>query len=339
MKNRAFGRNTFYIMTIFVLLSSFSYAIGDRDEPNITTKLTTIVQLGQEKNALEEISKRVEIKKRELLKTQKSDTIKYTTLYDTIAQLLLVKNQLLIEIGREDEEYSSEVCNFVLDYQDVEFLKTEFYKTPFHDDIATTLSNIAALYSVCHPPMAERYLNSLLKIKEHIYGKKSAEAAIVYDLLGDHYRLVMANFVHAIRSYKKANLIREQLYGLNDIRVTQNYHRLAISLFYHGQKSQAKKLIVKSLHIYKSDKNLSQLSLAKVLMQSVDFYDMLGEYSHSLAYLKEAEEILVSLKREKSPEMIALCEKTSNIYLNQGDEKASQEYLKKASLLKEKKRR
>ena len=242
-------------------------------------------------------------------------------------------------IGKEDEINRDEICNFILEYEEVEFIKTGFYQTPFHDSVARTVHNIASLYEICHPPMAEKYLNSLLKIKENIYGKESAEVAAAYDLLSDYYRLAMAEFSKAIAGYQKAKKIREKLYGVDDLRVTQNYNRLAISLFCHGEKAQAQKLIAESLRMHKTDKNLSQLALAKVLIGSADFYVMTGDESRSLRYLKEAEKLLYQIPKEKSSEMMELYRRISNLYFNLGDEKASQKYTKKASLLKEQNRR
>ena len=336
MKNRTY----FYISGIlFLFLSCFSYASEEINYHNSPTDITTMIKNGKNQNALNSINKRVKTLKRDLLTVKKANTPEYTTLYDDIAELSIVKYELLMAIGKEDEINRDEICNFILEYEEVEFIKTGFYKTPFHESVARTVRNIASLYKICHPPMAERYLNSLLKIKEHIYGKESAEVATVYDLLGDYYRLSMAEFSKAIAGYQKAKKIREKLYGVDDLRVTQNYNRLAISLFYHGEKSQSQKLIAKSLHIHKRDKNLSQLALAKVLIGSADFYVMTGEESRSLGYLKEAEKLLYQIPKEKSLEMMELYHRVSNLYLNLGDEKASQEYAKKVSLLKEQNRR
>ncbi len=59
------------------------------------------------------------------------------------------------------------------------------------DEVAKTLQNIVLLFEQCHPPMAEKYLQSILQIKEHIYLKESAEVAKAHDMLGDHYRFSM----------------------------------------------------------------------------------------------------------------------------------------------------
>ena len=107
-------------------------------------------------------------------KTNKSHTLEYMSLFDAIAELTISKNKLLLNIGKSDDIDTDKTCELAFQYEEIEFIKTEYYKTPFHDDVARTLNNLALLYQQCYPPMAEKYLISILKIKEHIYGKESS---------------------------------------------------------------------------------------------------------------------------------------------------------------------
>jgi tetratricopeptide (TPR) repeat protein len=183
------------------------------------------------------------IKKKQatLLKTQKSDTAEYMSLYDDIAELTISKNALLYKMDRANDIDADKTCDLALDYAEVEFIKTQYYKTPFHDEVAKTLENIASLYERCHPPMAERYLKPIIKIKEHIYTKESVEVAKAHDALGDYYYSFMSNFKKAIKEYEEAKRIREKLYGTNDPRTAENYELLALSLYYHGGNDNVSK--------------------------------------------------------------------------------------------------
>ena len=207
------------LILIFLLTSNIFSNVTSKDLHNI-----------QQNNIEDNIKKKQAI----LLKTQKSDTTKYMSLYDDIVELTISKNKLLLEMDRVDDIDTDKTCELAMNYGEVEFIKTEYYKTPFHDEVAKTLQNIASLYEQCHPPMAGKYLKSIIKIKERIYLRESAEVAKALDVLGNYYRIYMADFQKAIKAYEVARRIREKLYGVEDLRSTENYESLALSIYYHG---------------------------------------------------------------------------------------------------------
>ncbi len=288
----------FYTFGILLLLLDFSYAKESAGQYNTSSKINILIENGEQNNAMVLIDQTLRKKKSDLLKTTKRDVLKYTFLYDEISRLIIVKNKLLMEMEKEDEINTDKICNFILDYEEVEFIKTQFYKTPFHDDVAKTVQNIASLYELCHPPMAEKYLNSVLKIKEHIYSKESIQAAGVHDALGDYYRLAMANFQEAIRHYEKANKIREELFGKNDPRITENYSILATSIFYHGDSMRkAKKLLLQSITIRENSPINTEFPLYQAYMDVGMFYSMVGNYARSIDTLIKAKETFVGKKK------------------------------------------
>ena len=297
----------FYTFGILLVLLNFSYAKENERQYDIPANISILIENGGQNNAMVLINQTLEKKKSDLLKTTKRDVLQYTSLYDEISRLIIVKNRLLMEMEKEDEVNTDEICNFILDYEEVEFIKTQFYKTPFHDSVAKTVQNIASLYELCHPPMAEKYLNSVLKIKEHIYSKGSINAAGAHDALGDYHRLAMANFQEAISHYEKANKIREDLFGKSDPRITENYSRLAICIFYHGDPMhKAEKLLLQSITIRKNSPINTEFPLYQAYMVAGMYYSMVGNYVRSIATLMEAKDTFVG--KQKSDYAIILRE-------------------------------
>jgi len=270
------------------------------------------------------------LKKKQLIlqKTQKNHTTEYISLYDEIAELSISKNKLLLEMDRIDDIDTDKTCDLALKYGEIEFIKTEYYKTPFHDEVAKTLENIAVLLEQCHPPMAGKYLNSVLQIKEHIYGKESAEAAKAHDAVGDYYRIYMTDFKESIKQYERAKSIREKLYGMKDPRVTENYERLAVSLYYHGDKSkQAKKLLLDSINIRKNASSNKDFPLYIAYMDLGIYYSMKDEYTKSIEYLQKA---LKVFQGRVNSNYIVIISELSQIYLNQDDLSNALKYAEEA---------
>ena len=266
---------------------------------------------------LHNIDNMIKKKQAKLLKTQKSDTTQYMSLYDDIAELTISKNKLLGELNRFDDIDTDKTCDLALNYGEVEFIKTQYYKTPFHDEVAKTLENIASLFEQCHPPMAKKYLQSVLQIKEHIYLKESAEVAKAHDMLGDHYRFSMANFKKAISEYKKAKKIREKLYGMKDPKITENYERLAFSLYYHEDKmNRAEKLLLNSIEIRENAFPNMDFPLYAAYMDIGFYYSLKNEYDKSIDYLQKA---LKSFQGKVNSSYIVILSELSQIYLNQDD--------------------
>lgn len=288
----------FYTFGILLLLLNFSYAKESKGQYNIPANISTLIENGEQENAMVLIDQTLEKKKSDLLKTTKRDVLKYTFLYDEISRLIIMKNKLLMAMEKEDEVNTDKICNFILDYEEVEFIKTQFYKTPFHDDVAKTVQNIASLYELCYPPMAGKYLNSVLKIKENIYSKESIQAAGAHDALGDYYRLAMANFQEAISHYEKANKIREDLFGKGDPRITENYSRLATCIFYHGDPMhKAEKLLLQSIVLRKESSPDVNLPLYRAYMDAGTYYFQRGESAKHIEYYKKAKKTFSGEKK------------------------------------------
>lgn len=288
----------FYMFGILLLLLNFSYAKEDERQYNIPASISTLIENAEQDNAMVLIDQTLEKKKSNLLKTTKKDVLKYIFLYDEISRLIIMKNKLLMEMEKENEVNTDKVCNFILDYEEVEFIKTQFYKTPFHDSVAETVQNIASLYELCHPPMAEKYLKSVLQIKENIYSKESIQAAGAHDALGDYYRLAMANFQEAISHYEDANKIREDLFGKSDPRITENYSRLATCIFYHGDPMhKAEKLLLQSIVLRKESSSDVNFPLYRAYMDAGMYYSMVGNYTRSIITLIEAKVTFVGKQK------------------------------------------
>ncbi len=326
------GAKMFYIRItqpfILVLISLFftvAYSqTVSKEAFNIHQDTSPLLNNNKNQSSISHINDMLKKKQSMLLKTEKSHTIQYISLYDDIAELTISKNKLLLEMDRSEEINTDQICNFILDYEEVEFIKTQFYKTPFHDDVAKTVQNIASLYELCYPPMAGKYLKSVLRIKENIYGKGSVEAAKAHDMLGDHYRFSMADFKESIKQYEKAKKIRENIFGIKDPRVTENYEKLAISLFYHGDKvGEAEKLLHNAIDIRKNAPSTKDFPLYVAYMDLGIYYSMKDEYGKSIEYLQKA---LKSFEGKANSHYIVIVSELSQIYLNQDDLRKAQKY-------------
>ena len=279
------------VILVFALILFFSNTTYGRIASKEPKSLTGTISLQNKtkQKTLDKIDQMI-IEKRSILKTtQKSDTLHYISLYDKIVELTILKNRLLTETDRVNLVDNDQTCDLASSYEEVEFIKTEYYKTPFNENVARTLKNIAMLYEQCHPPMAEQYLKSYLKIKEHLYSRESKEAAEAHDLLGDYYRISLAHFEKAVEEYKKAIDIRKKLYGNDDIRITENFGRLALSLYFHGDKKcQAEQLLMKSIKLRKKDARNPRLPLYRAYMIMGYYLYLKDEKDKCLNYYQKA---------------------------------------------------
>jgi hypothetical protein len=277
---------------------------------------------------IDRIDKAIEKKQAAVLKLKKSDAMRYASLNDEIAELMISKINLLSEMDKFEDIDSEVVCDFALRYESVEFIKTQFYKTPFHDDVAKTLRYLAQLYTQCQPREAGKFLVSNLMIKENIYSKDSAEAAEALDLLADHHRFAMADFEKSIGLYRKAKGIREKLYGVHDPRTTGNNFRLAVSIFYHQDgKQEAEKLLLSSIDIRKNAPAHKDFSLFSAYMGMGIYYGMINAHSNGIHYLQKALDVF---EGKLTSEYIMVLDELSLIYLDKDDFQKSLSYAKVA---------
>ena len=292
------------ILSSLILLSNVAY--GDTiSKESITENQRTVGRMD------DIIQKRRVL----LLKTRKSNVARYASLYDDVAKLTISKNNLLINMDKAEDIDTDVTCKFALEYEEVEFVKTQFYKTPFHDEVAKTLQNIATLYEQCEPSMAEKYLKSILKIKESLYSRESAEVAKALDELGDYYRIFMADFKRAIVKYEESKSVREKLYGLKDPKITENYERLALSLYYHGDKTDgAEKLLLQSINVIENAPSNKAFPLYVAYMDMGIHYSMEDEYPNSIIYLEKA---LKEFQGKANNNYIVIVSELSQNYLNQ----------------------
>lgn len=279
-------------------------------------------------DSINHLESQIKTKKNRLLKTDRSNVVEYISLYDEIAELTIDKNNFLLHLDRVDEIDTDETCDLALSYEEVEFMKTQYYKTPFHGEVAKTLHNLTSLYQQCHPPMAEQQLVPLLKIQEHIYTKKSVEVADTHDLIADYYRIYMANFKKAIQKYEVAKSIRENIFGMDDPRVTQNYANLALSLYYHGDKlNKAEKLLLDSIEIHKNSPASKEFPLYNAYADLGIYYSIKNKYEKSNVYLHKALEVF---NGKVDLDYIVIISELAQNYLNKNDLDSALKYADKA---------
>lgn len=247
---------------------------------------------------------------------------------DLKAEKIINRAQKLEVTGELNEEESTKICEFALTYGRTEGIKTQIYKTPFHDDIALTLQNLASLYTFCHPPLAGKYLPAVLKIKEHLYGTESENAAEAHDALGDYYRFHMMEFKKAINHYQTAKQIRIKIYGPSDPRITKNYFNLATTLFFHqGNKSEAERLLLDSIKIRKNQNDKHGFPVYRAQMDAGLYDSILGDDESALRYLKTA---LVPAEKSSVEDECTILSELAIIYLNKNNLKTALKYSRSA---------
>ncbi len=260
--------------------------------------------------------------------SQANEKISDAKRLDLRAESILKKAQLLDRLDALDEEESDKICNFAAQYEEAEWIKTRVYKTPFHDEIALTLQNLSSLYKLCHAPLAQRYLQSILKIKEKLYTKESEEEASAHDALGDYHRFYMMGFKKAISHYEEAKRIRVKLYGTKDPRITKNYSSLATALFYHkGEKSMADQLFLHVISIREALPANKAFPLYRAYMDAGIYYSMRGSYTSAIPYLEQALKMVNALSNNDE---ITILSELGIIYLNKNELKMSFKYAKEA---------
>lgn len=317
------------LLVLILPLSGITYSeTVSKDSIDMPRNSNSLLEKNEHQNTISHIDSKINKNLNILSMTKKSDTTQYMSLYDDTAELILHKNKLLMEMGYIDEIDTDYTCNFILDYAEVEFIKTQYYKTPFHDKVAKTLNNIASLYEQCHPPMTEKYLQSVLMIKENIHTQESTEVAQAHDELGDYYRFSMANFKQAIKHYETAKNIREKLDGKSDPRITKNYNKLAMSHYYHGDKSnQAEKLLLNSIAVRKSSPPNKEFSLYDAYVDIGMYYSLKQMFPDGIRYLKKA----LAVSNDKTGNShIKLLSELSTMYMNQNDPKLALKYAQEA---------
>lgn len=244
--------------------------------------LTLVVNLAFSQN----IDQNILEKQLLLKKIDKTDIVQYVATYDDIAKLFILKNKNL------EDENKDETCSFVEDYQKVEFIKTEYYKTPFHKEVLKSLNNIVKLYEYCYPPFADKFHKSIIQINKNIYSDTSEQYAQSLDDYAKYLGMRMFKFKEAMKYYKQAKKIRESIYSFDDYRVSKNYFSLGLALYYHkSDKKNAEKLILKSLEIKQNDKNASDEILYKALLDTKYFYLLIQDLDKEHFYAKEAEKL------------------------------------------------
>jgi tetratricopeptide (TPR) repeat protein len=257
-----------------------------------------------------------------------AETLEDAWRLDQKAERLIKTAQRRQQIDELQSDDSDKICDFALEYERAEWIKTKVYKTPFHEDVALTLRNIASLYKLCHAPMAQKYLQSVLKIEQQLYTAESEQAASAHDSLGDFQRLYMMEFKKAIGHYEQAKRIRIHIYGSMDPRITKNYDRLAITVFYHkNDKSYGEKLLKDSIAIREASRANKAFPSWQAHMEAGIYYSMIQAYDKAISHLETA---LKTFQDGRNNEDITILSELGNIYLNKNDLTMSLQYAKGA---------
>lgn len=207
---------------------------------------------------------------------------------DHTAEAYLARRYLLDETGREDENEARQLCDFVLLYEKAEWIRTRVYATPFHPQIARTLDHTAALWRACHPPMAEKYFKAAVSCREHIYGKSHQAVADALDRYGRYRQGPMMNFKGARDLYRRALVIRQDLYGPAHLKTIVNMPDLARVTFYAGDRKDAQQLIARAVQIIEAGDGSAGCDAVEVLHRLGGLADEMSDPARARDLLERA---------------------------------------------------
>jgi len=162
---------------------------------------------------------------------------------DRLADLFLVRQDFIEKMDRDGDKETEELCDFVLQYERAEWIRTGLYGTPFHPSIARALDRTAELWRRCHPTMAEKFFKAAVTSREHIFGPTHLQVADACDRYARYLKLSMMDFKGARALYERALKIRETLLGEGRIEMIRNLPDLAETAFFSGDKNSAKMLV------------------------------------------------------------------------------------------------
>ena len=254
---------------------------------------------------------------------------------DNVADIYIARHDLLQETGADGDE--EEVCDFVLQYEQAEWIRTQAHGTPFHAKIAETLQRAGDLWCICHPPRAGAFYQSAVKVQKQVNGKRHPAVADSLDRFGSYLRIKMADFQAAKKAYEEAGQIRRSVFGEKDPRITKNHAALAWTCLFMGQGVYALGIMKETIQIREQGLGRDHPQVADSLLQLARLMDMMGEKGDDNALFSLLERARII--REKSfgqdhPKVGEICLDAAMIYRNQKQpEKALSLYKKAHAIL------
>lgn len=236
---------------------------------------------------------------------------------DGLADLYLIRRQLLEKMGREEEKEGRELCDFVLIYERAEWIRTQAYGTPFHPDIALTLDREALLWQHCHPPQAEKFYKAAVSCRENIFGPTREEVAGACDRYAAYLQYCTMKFKAARAQYERALSIRETLFGKDHPLTVETLTNLAWSAYYSGDKDFAKSIVHHAVNRIQKQTIPNRLDMADALNSLALFLDETGDHDKALVLLQKTVDIRKTVLSPLNPEVAYTLVDLARVNLNQ----------------------
>ncbi len=210
---------------------------------------------------------------------------------DGLADLYLIRRQLLEKMGQEEEEEARDLCDFVLIYEKAEWIRTKAYGTPFHPDIAQTLDRAARLWQQCHLPLAEKFYKAAVRCRENIFGPTHEEVAGACDRYAAYLQYFIMKTKAARAQYERALSIREALFGKDHPRTLETLADLAWSVYYSGDKTSAKSMVRQAVNRIQEMAISNRPDMANTLNRLALFLNETGDHDQALILLQKTLDI------------------------------------------------
>jgi CHAT domain-containing protein/Tfp pilus assembly protein PilF len=205
-----------------------------------------------------------------------------------------------------------------------------------HPDVATSLNNLAQLYSdQGNYSAAEPLYKRSLEIREKALGPNHADVALSLNNLGGLY-LLQGNYSAAEPLYKRSLSIWEKTFGPNHPNVALSLSNLAKLYSDQGNYSAAEPFYKRSLDIYEKALGSNHPDVGTSLSNLAALYVDQGNYSAAEPLLKRSVSILEKALGSNHPDVATSLSNLGLLYSSQGNYSAAEPLLKRSGSIWEK---
>jgi CHAT domain-containing protein len=188
-----------------------------------------------------------------------------------------------------------------------------------HPDVATSLNNLAELYSdMGNYSEAEPLYQRSLAIREQALGRDHPHVAQSLNNLAELYR-AMGNYSEAEPLYQRSLAIREQVFGSDHPHVATSLNNLAGLYKSMGNYSEAEPLYQRSLAIYEQALGRDHPDVATSLNNLAGLYESMGNYSEAEPLYQRALAIYEQALGSDHPHVATSLNNLAGLYESMGN--------------------
>lgn len=201
---------------------------------------------------------------------------------------------------------------------------------PDHPDLATGLSNLAALYNVTGEyTKAEPLYKRALAIKQGALGPDHPDVASGLKSIASLYRQ-QGKYAEAEPLFQQALTIQEKALGPGHPDVGASLNGLAVLLSDQGKYAEAEPLYQRALAIRETALGRSHPDVAMTLSNMAVVFGIQGKSTEAESLLKRALAISEAAKGANHPDVATCLSNLAKLYMEQGYHSKAEPYLQRA---------